>query len=68
MTGDLKAVQSLMGHSTASMTLDLYAHVLNDTLTRAADVMAKGLAERVDLYPAEAVVSSREPDGKVEGS
>lgn len=54
MTGDLKAVQSLMGHSTASMTLDLYAHVLNDTLTRAADVMAKGLAEEADVVPQKA--------------
>ena len=26
------------------MTLDLYSHVLNDTLTRAADLMAQGLA------------------------
>ena len=31
------------------MTLDLYAHVLNDTLTRAADVMAKGLADEDDV-------------------
>ena len=44
ITGDLKAVQTLLGHSTASMTLDLYSHVLNDTLTRAADLMAQGLA------------------------
>jgi len=49
MTGDLKAVQSLMGHSTASTTLDLYAHVLNDTLTRAAEVMVKGLADAAEI-------------------
>lgn len=64
MTGDLKAVQSLMGHSTASMTLDLYAHVLNDTLTRAADVMAKGLAEAAEIHGQ----GTREPDQNSEGS
>ncbi|GAA1241432.1 tyrosine-type recombinase/integrase [Oryzihumus leptocrescens] len=64
MTGDLKAVQSLMGHSTASMTLDLYAHVLNDTLTRAADVMAKGLAEAAEIDGQ----GTREPGQNSEGS
>ncbi|HEX8973066.1 tyrosine-type recombinase/integrase, partial [Oryzihumus sp.] len=64
MTGDLKAVQSLMGHSTASMTLDLYAHVLNDTLTRAADVMAKGLAEAAEIDGQ----GTREPGQNGEGS
>jgi integrase len=44
-TGDVKAVQSLLGHGTASMTHDLYAHLLNETLTRAADLMAQGLGE-----------------------
>ena len=64
MTGDLKAVQSLMGHSTASMTLDLYAHVLNDTLTRAADMMAKGLADAADVEP----LTAYEPLEIAEGS
>lgn len=64
MTGDLKAVQSLLGHSTASMTLDLYAHVLNDTLTRAADLMAQGLADAADVAPDE----PREPIETTEGS
>jgi integrase len=43
MTGDVKAVQTLLGHSTASMTLDLYAHALSDTLARAADLMEAGM-------------------------
>ncbi|MGZ4748373.1 MAG: tyrosine-type recombinase/integrase, partial [Oryzihumus sp.] len=64
MTGDLKAVQSLMGHSTASMTLALYAHVLNDTLTRAADVMAKGPAEAAEIDGK----GTREPGQNGEGS
>ncbi|KRF26363.1 site-specific integrase [Phycicoccus sp. Soil803] len=63
MTGDLKAVQSLMGHSTASMTLDLYAHVLNDTLTRAADMMAKGLADAADVESESAGESLRNAEG-----
>lgn len=63
MTGDLKAVQSLMGHSTASMTLDLYAHVLNDTLTRAADMMAKGLADAADVAPQKADEPVENPEG-----
>jgi integrase len=63
MTGDLKALQSLMGHSTASMTLDLYAHVLNDTLARAADVMAKGLADEADVKPENAAEPLRNSEG-----
>lgn len=44
-TGDVKAVQALLGHSQASMTLDLYAHLLTDSLSRATDLMAAALAE-----------------------
>lgn len=43
-TGDVKAVQALLGHSTATMTLDLYSHLLTDSLDRATDLMAQGLA------------------------
>ncbi len=72
ITGDLKAVQSLLGHSTASMTLDLYAHVLDDTLTRAADLMAKGLDDLAEEDPekglAEAVEGPREPSQTDAGS
>lgn len=42
-TGDVKAVQALLGHATATMTLDLYAHLLTDSLERATDRMAKGM-------------------------
>lgn len=58
ITGDLKAVQTLLGHSTASVTLDLYAHVLNDSLARAADLMAEGLAA------AAGSVNNGEPTGE----
>lgn len=46
------------------MTLDLYAHVLNDTLTRAADMMAKSLADAADVEP----LSVGEPVENAEGS
>jgi hypothetical protein len=45
MTGDIKAVQALLGHATATMTLDLYSHLLTDTLDRATDLMAARLTE-----------------------
>lgn len=41
----MKAVQTLLGHATAWMTLDLYSHLRNDSVTRAADLMAQGLAQ-----------------------
>ena len=44
----MKAVQTLLGHATASMTLDLYSHLLNDSVTRAADLMARGLAQALE--------------------
>jgi integrase len=43
-TGDVKAVQALLGHATATMTLDLYSHLLTDSLDRATDRMAEELA------------------------
>ncbi|HEY7723199.1 MAG TPA: tyrosine-type recombinase/integrase, partial [Pedococcus sp.] len=51
ITGDMKAVQTLLGHATASMTLDLYSHLLNDSVTRAASLPRRlrardGLASR----------------------
>lgn len=45
MTGDVKAVQALLGHATATMTLDLYSHLLTDTLDRATDLMAARLVQ-----------------------
>ncbi|HKI39705.1 tyrosine-type recombinase/integrase [Mycobacterium sp.] len=36
---NVKAVQTLLGHASAVMTLDLYGHLLSDDLTK----VAKGL-------------------------
>lgn len=44
-TVDVKAVQALPGHSTATMTLDLHSHLLTDSLDRATDLMAKTLVD-----------------------
>ena len=33
---NVKAVQTLLGHASAVMTLDLYGHLLSDDLTRVA--------------------------------
>jgi integrase len=68
ITGDVKAVQSLLGHATASMTLDLYSHLLNDSLSRAADLMAKGLAEAFEESDGEPAGEGDEPEAKPEGS
>lgn len=38
---DVKTVQSRLGHASASLTLDLYAHALPEKDREAADIMAK---------------------------
>jgi integrase len=68
ITGDVKAVQSLLGHATASMTLDLYSHLLNDTLTRAADLMSQGLGELFEEAKPEDSADGGEPTQEAEGS
>ena len=36
---NVKAVQRLLGHQTASMTLDLYGHLFDDDLVAVADAL-----------------------------
>lgn len=53
---DVKVVQQMLGHKSATMTLDLYGHLFGDRLDVVADAMdaarAASLAERVpDVYP-----------------
>jgi hypothetical protein len=47
---DIKVVQSLLGHKSATMTLDQYGHLFGDRLDVVADAMdaarAKALSER----------------------
>ena len=72
MTGDIKAVHALLGHATATMTLDLYSHLLTDTLDRATDLMATRLAEadRMETAAVDAVKpgEGNEPPAEAEGS
>ncbi len=45
---DAKVVQRVLGHATASMTLDLYGHVIDGNLRRGADLIG-GQVGAVDL-------------------
>ena len=45
---DAKVVQQVLGHATASMTLDLYGHVIDANLWRGADLIG-GQIGAVDL-------------------
>ena len=49
---DVKVVQQMLGHKSATMTLDLYGHLFGDRLEIVADAMdsAQGLALS-DVYP-----------------
>lgn len=40
---NVKVVQRLLGHETAAMTLDLYGHLYDDDLARAADALGGAL-------------------------
>lgn len=42
-SGDIKAVQSWLGHATAAITLDTYGHVMTDSVNRAADALGAAL-------------------------
>ena len=41
---NVKAVQHLLGHATATMTLDLYGHLFSDDVDRVADALDKAAA------------------------
>ncbi len=49
---NVKVVQTMLGHQSATMTLDLYGHLLADQLDEVADAMdaarANGAAQRAD--------------------
>ena len=41
---NVKVVRTLLGHATAAMTLDRYAHLLSDDLAGVADAPGKAIA------------------------
>lgn len=50
-SGDIKAVQAVLGHATASVTLDIYGHALSDSADRAADALSQALgADRARIH------------------
>jgi integrase len=50
---DVKVVQQMLGHASATMTLDLYGHLYGDRLDEVADQMdaARALAKRKQIDP-----------------
>ncbi|UQX89208.1 site-specific integrase [Jatrophihabitans telluris] len=54
---DVKVVQQMMGHKSATMTLDLYGHLFTDRLDEVAD--------RMDKARADAAVARPLPEGTV---
>ena len=55
---NVKVVQTMLGHQSATMTLDLYGHLLNDQLDEVADAMdAARAAEASARRPAVTVAS-----------
>lgn len=71
ITGDVKAVQALLGHATATTTFDVYSHLLTDTLDRAADLMASGMAQAEEpetTDPSDVDEGDDEPPAEAEGA
>ncbi|SNR59397.1 Phage integrase family protein [Blastococcus mobilis] len=55
---NVKVVQTMLGHQSATMTLDLYGHLLNDQLDEVADAMdAARAAEASARRPAATVAA-----------
>jgi integrase len=46
---DVKVVQQMLGHKSATMTLDLYGHLFDDRLDEVADALDR--AARTTLVP-----------------
>ena len=47
---DVKVVQKMLGHKSATMTLDLYGHLFDDRLDDVADPLDQA-ARAADVYP-----------------
>ncbi|MGY1761041.1 tyrosine-type recombinase/integrase [Geodermatophilus sp. SYSU D00779] len=63
---NVKVVQTMLGHQSATMTLDLYGHLLNDQLDEVADAMdAARVAEASARRPAGTVAAL--PTGRSAG-
>jgi integrase len=47
---DLKSLQSVLGHASSTLTLDLYRHLIDGDMQRAADVVDRSAA-KIGLSP-----------------
>lgn len=54
---DVKVVQVMLGHKSATMTLDLYGHLFDDRLDEVADALDHAAQQSADRASAAAVVS-----------
>lgn len=48
---DVKVVQQMLGHKSATMTLDLYGHLFPDRLDEVADALDTAARAAADVYP-----------------
>jgi len=66
---NVKVVQTMLGHQSATMTLDLYGHLLNDQLDEVADAMdaarAAGASARRPVAAVAALPTARSVAGPV---
>ncbi|MGK8522189.1 tyrosine-type recombinase/integrase [Nocardia asteroides] len=59
---NIKVVQKMLGHKTATLTLDLYGHLFDDDLDPVADAMNRGALTAADSLRTEGV-DAIEPGG-----
>jgi len=62
---DVKVVQQMLGHKSATMTLDLYGHLFPDRLNTVSDAMDKARTKALKKKTCVHIVSM-EPDGPLE--
>ncbi|WP_280243518.1 tyrosine-type recombinase/integrase [Nocardia abscessus] len=61
---NIKVVQKMLGHKTATLTLDLYGHLFDDDLDPVADAMNRGALAAADSLRTEGVGAGEQGDEK----
>jgi integrase len=52
-TGDVKATQEWLGHSSAKITLDVYTHLMKDSQQKVAQALSKAVFTQPQPVPTE---------------